>query len=88
MTSSKYIVLGGGMVAGYAAKELASRGLGRDERDPAWLGPEQTRSLERGRLLAFPRMEQAESDSGWTEGATVTANHEPEPLAYLKEESL
>src|SRR5215468_2921919 len=27
MTSSKYIVLGGGMVAGYAAKELASRGL-------------------------------------------------------------
>jgi NADPH-dependent 2,4-dienoyl-CoA reductase/sulfur reductase-like enzyme len=27
MTSSKYLVLGGGMVAGYAAKELASRGL-------------------------------------------------------------
>src|ERR1700751_2076534 len=27
MTSSKYIILGGGMVAGYAAKELASRGL-------------------------------------------------------------
>jgi 3-phenylpropionate/trans-cinnamate dioxygenase ferredoxin reductase component len=26
--SSKYIILGGGMVAGYAAKELASRGLG------------------------------------------------------------
>ncbi|HXQ36334.1 MAG TPA: hypothetical protein VN843_20140, partial [Anaerolineales bacterium] len=31
MTSSKYIVLGGGMVAGYAAKELANRGLGRGE---------------------------------------------------------
>ena len=31
MTSSKYIALGGGMVAGYAAKELASRGLGRGE---------------------------------------------------------
>jgi 3-phenylpropionate/trans-cinnamate dioxygenase ferredoxin reductase component len=31
MTSSKYIVLGGGMVAGYAAKELASRGLGSGE---------------------------------------------------------
>lgn len=28
MISRKYIVLGGGMVAGYAAKELASRGLG------------------------------------------------------------
>jgi NADPH-dependent 2,4-dienoyl-CoA reductase/sulfur reductase-like enzyme len=27
MMSSKYIILGGGMVAGYAAKELASRGL-------------------------------------------------------------
>jgi 3-phenylpropionate/trans-cinnamate dioxygenase ferredoxin reductase component len=27
MTSSRYIILGGGMVAGYAAKELASRGL-------------------------------------------------------------
>ena len=31
MSSSKYIVLGGGMVAGYAAKELASRGLGSSE---------------------------------------------------------
>ena len=31
MTSTKYIVLGGGMVAGYAAKELASRGLGSGE---------------------------------------------------------
>src|SRR5262245_4724194 len=31
MTSSKYIVLGGGMVAGYAAKELANRGLGSGE---------------------------------------------------------
>jgi NADPH-dependent 2,4-dienoyl-CoA reductase/sulfur reductase-like enzyme len=31
MISSKYVVLGGGMVAGYAAKELASRGLGRGE---------------------------------------------------------
>jgi NADPH-dependent 2,4-dienoyl-CoA reductase/sulfur reductase-like enzyme len=31
MTPSKYIVLGGGMVAGYAAKELASRGLGSGE---------------------------------------------------------
>jgi NADPH-dependent 2,4-dienoyl-CoA reductase/sulfur reductase-like enzyme len=29
--SSKYIILGGGMVAGYAAKELASRGLGSGE---------------------------------------------------------
>lgn len=28
MSSSKYIILGGGMVAGYAAKELAKRGLG------------------------------------------------------------
>jgi NADPH-dependent 2,4-dienoyl-CoA reductase/sulfur reductase-like enzyme len=28
MTRSKYIMLGGGMVAGYAAKELASHGLG------------------------------------------------------------
>ena len=27
MMSSKYIILGGGMVAGYAAKELASQGL-------------------------------------------------------------
>lgn len=27
MNSSKYIILGGGMVAGYAAKELSSRGL-------------------------------------------------------------
>lgn len=31
MISRKYIVLGGGMVAGYAAKELASRGLGSGE---------------------------------------------------------
>lgn len=31
MTSSKYLALGGGMVAGYAAKELASRGLGSGE---------------------------------------------------------
>jgi NADPH-dependent 2,4-dienoyl-CoA reductase/sulfur reductase-like enzyme len=31
MTSSKYLVLGGGMVAGYAAKELAGRGLGSGE---------------------------------------------------------
>ena len=31
MTSSKYLVLGGGMVAGYAAKGLASRGLGSGE---------------------------------------------------------
>lgn len=31
MTSSKYIILGGGMVAGYAAKELANRGLRPDE---------------------------------------------------------
>jgi len=31
MTPSKYIILGGGMVAGYAAKELASRGLGPSE---------------------------------------------------------
>jgi NADPH-dependent 2,4-dienoyl-CoA reductase/sulfur reductase-like enzyme len=31
MVSSKYLVLGGGMVAGYAAKELASRGLGSGE---------------------------------------------------------
>jgi NADPH-dependent 2,4-dienoyl-CoA reductase/sulfur reductase-like enzyme len=31
MISSKYLVLGGGMVAGYAAKELASRGLGSGE---------------------------------------------------------
>src|SRR5690349_8680887 len=27
MSASKYLILGGGMVAGYAAKELASRGL-------------------------------------------------------------
>src|SRR6516162_8415771 len=27
MTSTKYLILGGGMVAGYAAKELAGRGL-------------------------------------------------------------
>jgi NADPH-dependent 2,4-dienoyl-CoA reductase/sulfur reductase-like enzyme len=31
MVSSKYIILGGGMVAGYAAKESASRGLGSGE---------------------------------------------------------
>ena len=31
MVSSKYIILGGGMVAGYAAKELATRGLGSGE---------------------------------------------------------
>jgi NADPH-dependent 2,4-dienoyl-CoA reductase/sulfur reductase-like enzyme len=31
VTSSKYLVIGGGMVAGYAAKELASRGLGSGE---------------------------------------------------------
>src|SRR5712691_7232696 len=31
MMSSKYIILGGGMVAGYAAKELVSRGLGSGE---------------------------------------------------------
>jgi NADPH-dependent 2,4-dienoyl-CoA reductase/sulfur reductase-like enzyme len=31
MTRSKYIMLGGGMVAGYAAKELASHGLGPGE---------------------------------------------------------
>jgi tRNA A37 threonylcarbamoyladenosine dehydratase len=31
MISSKYIVLGGGMVAGYAAEELASHGLGSGE---------------------------------------------------------
>jgi NADPH-dependent 2,4-dienoyl-CoA reductase/sulfur reductase-like enzyme len=31
MTRSKYIMLGGGMVAGYAAKELASRSLGSGE---------------------------------------------------------
>jgi NADPH-dependent 2,4-dienoyl-CoA reductase/sulfur reductase-like enzyme len=31
MTSSKYIILGGGMVAGYAAKELATRGLSSGE---------------------------------------------------------
>src|SRR5436309_11643489 len=27
MKASKYVILGGGMVAGYAAKELAERGL-------------------------------------------------------------
>src|SRR5215831_12712809 len=27
MTKSKYLILGGGMVAGYAAKEMAERGL-------------------------------------------------------------
>src|ERR1700757_2021887 len=31
MTSSKYIILGGGMVAGYAAQELVSRGLASGE---------------------------------------------------------
>ena len=31
MNASKYIILGGGMVAGYAAKELASRGMGSGE---------------------------------------------------------
>jgi NADPH-dependent 2,4-dienoyl-CoA reductase/sulfur reductase-like enzyme len=31
MTSSKYIILGGGMVAGYAAKELVKLGLASDE---------------------------------------------------------
>jgi len=31
MSSSKYVILGGGMVAGYAVKELAKRGLGSDE---------------------------------------------------------
>jgi NADPH-dependent 2,4-dienoyl-CoA reductase/sulfur reductase-like enzyme len=31
VSASKYIILGGGMVAGYAAKELASRGLRSDE---------------------------------------------------------
>ena len=31
MSASKYIVLGGGMVAGYAGKELVSRGLGSGE---------------------------------------------------------
>jgi NADPH-dependent 2,4-dienoyl-CoA reductase/sulfur reductase-like enzyme len=31
MVSSKYVILGGGMVAGYAAKESASRGLGSGE---------------------------------------------------------
>lgn len=31
MSSSKYLILGGGMAAGYAAKELAKRGLGSDE---------------------------------------------------------
>jgi 3-phenylpropionate/trans-cinnamate dioxygenase ferredoxin reductase subunit len=31
MSSSKYLILGGGMAAGYAAKELAKRGLGSGE---------------------------------------------------------
>lgn len=31
MTASKYVILGGGMVAGYAAKELAGRGLSPGE---------------------------------------------------------
>lgn len=31
MNASKHIILGGGMVAGYAAKELAARGLGSGE---------------------------------------------------------
>ncbi|MGI8553932.1 MAG: NAD(P)/FAD-dependent oxidoreductase [Dehalococcoidia bacterium] len=31
MTASKYVILGGGMVAGYAAKELAERGLAAGE---------------------------------------------------------
>lgn len=31
MTSTKYLILGGGMVAGYAAKELADRGLNSGE---------------------------------------------------------
>src|SRR5215469_10081043 len=31
MTASKYLILGGGMVAGYAAKELAKRGLASGE---------------------------------------------------------
>jgi len=31
MTSTKYLILGGGMVAGYAAKELAGRGLNSGE---------------------------------------------------------
>ena len=31
MSASKYIILGGGMVAGYAAKELATRGLRSSE---------------------------------------------------------
>jgi len=31
MTASKYLILGGGMVAGYGAKELASRGLASGE---------------------------------------------------------
>ena len=31
MSASKYIILGGGMVAGYAAKELINRGLGSGE---------------------------------------------------------
>ena len=31
MSANKYIILGGGMVAGYAAKELANRGLNSGE---------------------------------------------------------
>lgn len=31
MASSKYLVLGGGMVAGYTAKELVNRGLRSEE---------------------------------------------------------
>src|SRR5215471_425315 len=31
MTTSKYVILGGGMVAGYAAKEMAGNGLKRGE---------------------------------------------------------
>jgi hypothetical protein len=31
MNSAKYLIIGGGMVAGYAAKELASKGLGAGE---------------------------------------------------------
>jgi NADPH-dependent 2,4-dienoyl-CoA reductase/sulfur reductase-like enzyme len=31
MSGSKYVILGGGMVAGYAAKELVSRGMGSGE---------------------------------------------------------
>jgi hypothetical protein len=31
MNKPKYLILGGGMVAGYAAKELVDRGLKRGE---------------------------------------------------------